>query len=55
MKRILLLCGVIAVALASTALGQSEGQTVIHACKHPSGGWLRRSPMGRSAAGARRP
>lgn len=41
MKTILLLGGVIAVALASTALGQSEGQTVIHACKHPSGGWLR--------------
>jgi hypothetical protein len=36
-----LLGGVIAVALASTALGQSEGPTVIHACKHPSGGWLR--------------
>jgi hypothetical protein len=41
MKTILLLGGVIAVALASTALGQSEGPTVIHACKHPSGGWLR--------------
>src|SRR5512133_4364772 len=41
MKTILLLAGVIAVALASTALGQSEGQTVIHACKHPSSGWLR--------------
>jgi hypothetical protein len=41
MKTILLLGSVIAVALAGTALGQSEGPTVIHACKHPSGGWLR--------------
>jgi hypothetical protein len=41
MKTILLLGGVIAVALAGTALGQGEGPTVIHACKHPSGGWLR--------------
>jgi hypothetical protein len=41
MKTILMLGGVIAVALAGTALGQSEGPTVINACKHPSGGWLR--------------
>jgi hypothetical protein len=41
MKTILLLGGVIAIALAGTALGQSEAPTVIHACKHPSGGWLR--------------
>jgi hypothetical protein len=42
MKTILLVGSVIAVALAGTALGQSEGPpTVIHACKHPSGGWLR--------------
>jgi hypothetical protein len=41
MKTILLLGGVIAVALSGTALGQGEGPTVIHACKHPSGGWLR--------------
>jgi Lamin Tail Domain len=41
MKTILLLGGVIAVALAGTALGQSEAPAVIHACKHPSGGWLR--------------
>jgi hypothetical protein len=41
MKTILLVGCVIAVALAGTALGQSEAPTVIHACKHPSGGWLR--------------
>ncbi len=42
MKTILLGGFVIAVALAGTALGQSEAPpTVIHACKHPSGGWLR--------------
>jgi hypothetical protein len=41
MKTILLLGGAIAVALAGTALGQSEAPVVIHACKHPSGGWLR--------------
>jgi hypothetical protein len=41
MKTILLLGGAIAVALAGTALGQSEAPAVIHACKHPSGGWLR--------------
>jgi hypothetical protein len=41
MKTILLVGGVIAVALAGTALGQSEAPSVIHACKHPSGGWLR--------------
>jgi hypothetical protein len=42
MKTILLVGSVIAVALAGTALGQSEGPpSVIHACKHPSGGWLR--------------
>jgi hypothetical protein len=41
MKTILLLGGAIAVALAGTALGQSEPSAVIHACKHPSGGWLR--------------
>ena len=42
MKTILLGGFVIAIALAGTALGQSEAPpTVIHACKHPSGGWLR--------------
>jgi hypothetical protein len=41
MKTILLLGGAIAVALGGTALGQSEAPAVIHACKHPSGGWLR--------------
>jgi hypothetical protein len=42
MKTILLVGSLIAVALAGTALGQSEApSTVIHACKHPSGGWLR--------------
>jgi hypothetical protein len=41
MKTILLLGGTIAVALAGTALGQSEAPAVIHACQHPSGGWLR--------------
>src|SRR4029450_10135586 len=41
MKTILMLGGVIAVALAGTALGQSEGPTGVNACKHPSGGWLR--------------
>jgi hypothetical protein len=41
MKTILLLGGAIAVALAGAALGQSEAPAVIHACKHPSGGWLR--------------
>jgi large repetitive protein len=41
MKTILLVGGVIAAALAGTALGQSEAPSVIHACKHPSGGWLR--------------
>jgi hypothetical protein len=41
MKTIIFAAGVIAVALAGTALGQSEAPAVIHACKHPSGGWLR--------------
>jgi Lamin Tail Domain len=41
MKTIIFAAGAIAVALAGTALGQSEAPAVIHACKHPSGGWLR--------------
>jgi large repetitive protein len=41
MKTVIFAAGVIAVALAGTALGQSEAPSVIHACKHPSGGWLR--------------
>jgi Lamin Tail Domain len=43
MKTILLVGCVVAVAVvAGVALAQSEPpSTVIHACKHPSGGWLR--------------
>ena len=43
MKTILLVAAVTAVALAAgAALAQDGGDpTVIHACKHPSGGWLR--------------
>jgi hypothetical protein len=43
MKTILLVACVTAVALAAgAALAQDAGDaTVIHACKHPSGGWLR--------------
>jgi hypothetical protein len=43
MKALLLACTA-AVALAATALAQDSGgdATVIHACKHPSGGWLRK-------------
>ena len=43
MKTILLVGCLAAVAVvAGVALAQSEPpSTVIHACKHPSGGWLR--------------
>jgi hypothetical protein len=43
MKALLLAC-MAAVALAATALAQDSGGdgAVIHACKHPSGGWLRK-------------
>jgi large repetitive protein len=43
MKTTLLVACVTAVALAAgAALAQDSGEpTVIHACKHPSGGWLR--------------
>jgi large repetitive protein len=47
MKTILLVGGAIAVVLAGTALGQiSSDTTTIHACKHPSGGWLRQVAAG---------
>jgi Lamin Tail Domain len=43
MKGILMAAtGAVAVILAGVALAQDSGDaTVIHACKHPSGGWLR--------------
>ena len=43
MKKMLFVAGVIAVTLAAgVALAQDAGDPdVIHACKHPSGGWLR--------------
>src|SRR4029450_11786849 len=43
MKGIFLAAAVtVAVAVAGVALAQDSGDTtVIHACKHPSGGWLR--------------
>jgi hypothetical protein len=43
MKMILIVAAVVAVAVAAgVALAQDTGEpVVIHACKHPSGGWLR--------------
>jgi hypothetical protein len=42
MKTTLLVACVLAVAFAAGALAQDTGDPgVIHACKHPSGGWLR--------------
>jgi Lamin Tail Domain len=43
MKMILIVAAVVAVAVAAgVALAQDTGEpAVIHACKHPSGGWLR--------------
>ena len=43
MKGIILAATVaLAVMVAGVALAQDSGEaTVIHACKHPSGGWLR--------------
>ena len=43
MKTILLVAGVVAAALAAgVAFAEDTGDpNVIHACKHPSGGWLR--------------
>jgi hypothetical protein len=47
MKTTLLVACVMAVAFAAGALAQDSGDaTVIHACKHPSGGWLRQVAEG---------